>query len=116
MTFRPRPSELVSKVQLEDDLTVTEANGEVETENESGGMTKQPLYVPLRVVAVPYTEDKGLSPKVKHKRSRDSVLQELKDELSDAPIELQVRVWMVFYNRRKSRSSFGCSKFALLVI
>lgn len=91
LTFRPRPSDLVSKVQMEGNQTVTGTNGEVETDNESGGTTNQPLYVPPRVVAVPYTEDKGLSPKVKHKRNRGSVLQELKDELSDAPIELQVR-------------------------
>lgn len=91
LTFRPRPSELVSKVHLEDDQSLSEADGEGEMENDSHVMTNQPLYVPPRVVAVPYTEDKGESPKVKHKRSRGSVLQELKDELSDAPIELQVR-------------------------
>ena len=102
LNFRPRPSELVSKVRLEDDQTVTEADGEVETENESGGMTNQPLYVPPRVVAVPYTEDKGQSSKVKHKKSRGSVLQELKDELSDAPIELQVRggMWCCTVGRK----------------
>ena len=53
-------------------------------------MSSQQLYVPPKVVAVPYTDDKGQGSKLKRKRGHGSVLQELKDELSDAPLELKV--------------------------
>lgn len=86
LLFRPRPNELVSKVMLE------EGGEGVESEDDGErGMLNQHLYVPPKVVAVPYAEDKGQGSKMKHKKTHGSVLQELKDELSDAPLEVKVR-------------------------
>ena len=82
--FHPRPNELVSKLEDED------ASTGVEEDDDFGGDTRQQLYVPPRVVAVPYAEDKGETQKLNRKRTRGSVLQELKDELSEAPLELKV--------------------------
>ena len=42
-------------------------------EEKGGNMTNQSLYVPPRVVAVPYTEDKGQNTKVKHKKLVSSI-------------------------------------------
>ena len=67
------------------------SDSDLEGEDDTGKLRQQ-LYVPPRVVAVPYDEDKVEGQRSKHKRSRGSVLQELKDELSDAPLELKVRV------------------------
>ena len=59
---------------------------------DTGKQSQQQLYVPPRVMAVPYEEDKQEGQTSKRKRSRGSMLQELKDELSDAPLELKVDI------------------------
>ena len=87
--FRPRPGDLVSKVPVDKGEGSSDEDGSHGDEEGEETVERQ-VYVPPKIVAVPYSEDKGRSPKLKHKKGRDSVLQELKDELSDAPVELQV--------------------------
>lgn len=86
--FRPRPSQLISK--LKDNEGAASSDSDVTDGEEEEGRGKGQLYVPPRVVAVPYDDHKEEGRRSKHKKSRGSVLQELKDELSDAPIELKV--------------------------
>ena len=90
--FGPRPNELVSKIPVDDE----EGGSEDDSGGEGVESVDRQVYVPPKIVAMPYAEDKGQGTKLKHKKNRDSVLQELKDELSDAPIELQVTVNMSF--------------------
>lgn len=86
--FRPRPSELISK--LKDNQGDNKGAASSDSDVDEGEGKQQQLYVPPRVVAVPYDGDKEEGRRSKHKRSHGSVLQELKDELSDAPLELRV--------------------------
>ena len=90
--FRPRPSQLISKLKDDkgDNEGAASSDSDVADGEEDEGRGKGQVYVPPRVVAVPYDDDKEEGRRSKHKRSRGSVLQELKDELSDAPLELKV--------------------------
>ena len=88
--FRPRPSELVSKLRDDDGDNEGAASSDSDLDEGEDMGKRQQLYVPPRVVAVPYEDDRDESHRSKHKRSHGSVLQELKDELSDAPLELKV--------------------------
>ena len=88
--FRPRPSELISKLKDDRDNEGAALSDSDLDEGEDSIGKQQQLYVPPRVVAMPYDDDKEENWRLKHKRSHGSVLQELKDELSDAPLELKV--------------------------
>ena len=94
--FRPRPSELVSKLrdnQRDNEGTASsDSDFDAGQDEDTGKWSQQQLYVPPRVVAVPYDNDKEEGQRSKRKRSQSSVLQELKDELSDAPLELKVHM------------------------
>ena len=93
LQFKPAPLNLVGKSSLgqstasqEDDRE--EDDDDDDSDNDGGG-----LYVPPRVLAVPYNEDEK-RPKPKSK-SDHRLLSELRNEWSDLPMELQVGVTLV---------------------
>ena len=90
--FRPQPNELVSKLKdnTGDNEGTSSPDSDLDEGEEEGTGKQQQLYVPPRVVAVPYDDNKEEGRRSKHKRSHGSLLQELKDEFSDAPLELKV--------------------------
>ena len=92
--FRPQPSKLISKLKDNegDNEGAVSSDSDLDEGEDDTGKQRPQVYVPPRVVAMPYDDDKVEGRRSKHKRSHGSVLQELKDELSDAPLELKVRV------------------------
>ena len=95
LQFRPAPHSLVSKVSKRQLETKEDGTGldlsdmEVEEEEEEN----REVYVPPRVLAMPYKEDeeraslkRGSTPEQRR------LLSELRNEWSDLPAEMQVRV------------------------
>lgn len=88
LRFRPNPSNLVSKLPDE--------NSESDNEEDDEGMSVDDdelskLYVPPRVMAMPYQEDtKRTRQHVSSKVVHSSLIQELRDEFTDAPTEVKV--------------------------
>lgn len=81
MKFRPVPENLVSKV--------VEQSSQEDSLQDDETMQQPPLYVPPRVVAMPYKEDVSRTlPRSQVEKSR--LISELRDELTDFPAEVQV--------------------------
>lgn len=57
-------------------------------QGEEGVAEEQPLYVPPRVVAMPYKEASHSLPKSQVEKRK--LISELRDELTDFPTEIQV--------------------------
>ena len=81
--FKPAPENLISKVASE-----PEGSGE---EDVSGGEGAVGMYVPPRVVAMPYKEAAQQSTSMPKSQLRKSkLIRELRDEVTDFPTEVEV--------------------------
>jgi hypothetical protein len=83
LQFRPVPENLVSKSAGQSDR--------VSDQDEDGDITEKQsstVYVPPRVVAMPYKEESRRVPKSRAEKSR--LMTELRDELTDFPTEVKV--------------------------
>lgn len=78
LQFKPVPENLVSK----------EESSKVDSEDETLGEDRTGLYVPPRVVAMPYKEGNNQQFNLAQGTSR--LVSELRDELTDLPAEVQV--------------------------
>lgn len=87
LQFRPAPHNLVSKVQQEQGGTL--GHGVSDSEEEDGGGVG--VYVPPRVLAVPYKEEKQLHTQPRSRSEDHKLLSELRNEWSEFPAEVQVR-------------------------
>ncbi|CAB3992367.1 Neuroguidin [Paramuricea clavata] len=91
LRFKPRPDNLVSKLEEAED---------------GGDEEKKPgIYVPPKVAAMPYDEDKvsrrrKLEETARRKALSSSLLKELRDEYSEAPEELKEGE---LFDRRKEK-------------
>lgn len=83
LQFRPAPENLVSKL-------ADEGCSQLESGEESGEDVGGPdVYVPPRVVAMPYKEsNKNFLPK--SQVEKNMLIRELRDEITDFPTEVEV--------------------------
>lgn len=79
LQFKPAPENLISKVAVENQEASMSANEGDLKENASG------LYVPPRVMAMPYKDTK-----VQKLPEKTKLISELRDELTDFPTEVHV--------------------------
>lgn len=80
MQFRPVPDNLVSKMVEQSSHDVGENQGEEQT--------AATVYIPPRVVAMPYKEQVSSLPRSRVEKNK--LISELRDELTDFPTEVQV--------------------------
>ncbi len=84
LQFKPVPNNLIPKLS-EEATCDDESDGLVEEEGMSG------LYVPPRVMAMPYKPDqKEMKSFPKSQPEKNQLMSELRDELSEFPSEVQV--------------------------
>ena len=84
LQFRPAPENLISKVALDH-----EQDSAAESEDERVGGVATGVYVPPKVVAMPYSEGSTKNfPTTQVEKSR--LIRELREELTDFPAEVEV--------------------------
>ena len=91
LDFRPAPHNLVSKMQQEP--PVEDEGGDSEEEGEYMSESGMGVYVPPRMLAVPYKDDtrKRLLANPRSRSEHHKLLSELRNEWSDLPTEVEVR-------------------------
>ena len=89
LRYKPNPSNLVSKL-ADENSEPNDSDGGDDSETSAGDESSK-LYVPPRVMAMPYQEDtKRDRQHIRNKAVRSSLIQELRDEFTDAPAEVKV--------------------------
>lgn len=89
MQFKPAPENLISKERV---VEAGARGDEEESSDETEELeTSLGVYVPPRVVAMPYKEEQRKSQSIpKSQLGKSKLIRELRDEVSDFPSELQV--------------------------
>ncbi len=81
LRFKPNPSNLVSKVEVDSS-----------SDQDEKPSLDPKLYVPPRVVSAPYNENPGQKGR---KRRQSALIAELKEEVLDMPSEVKVNVFSI---------------------
>lgn len=89
LQFKPAPQNLISKME---NVRERESGEEDVTDEDVGhGKAGSGVYVPPRVMAMPYSEEKKESRSLpKSQLGKTKLIRELRDEVTDFPTEIQV--------------------------